>query len=222
MDVIIPDQTLPRWTRRPAARPEEVLDAALDLFARKGFAATRMDDIAKAAGLSKAAIYLYFPSKEDVFKALVETRVVVLRDAMAEAVEGMKDDPISGLRHVIRLWSVSSSDSQLAAIPRIILAESARFPDLADFYHRVVISRTQKVLIELIEAGIKKGLFRAIDPISAARALVSPLLFEMLRRQAFPNEGMQPPLVEVSETFFDLFLNGIIAPRAFDDKGAVL
>jgi AcrR family transcriptional regulator len=222
MNVITPDQTLPRWTRRPAARPEEVLDAALDLFARKGFAATRMDDIANAAGLSKAAIYLYFPSKEDVFKALVETRVVVLRDAMAEAVEGMKDDPISGLRHVIRLWSVSSSDSQLAAIPRIILAESARFPELADFYHRVVIARTQKVLIELIEAGIDKGLFRAIDPIAAARAMVSPLLFEMLRRQAFPNEGMQPPLVEVSETFFDLFLNGIIAPRALDEKGTML
>jgi AcrR family transcriptional regulator len=222
MNVIAPDQTLPRWTRRPAARPEEVLDAALDLFARKGFAATRMDDIAKAAGLSKAAIYLYFPSKEDVFKALVETRIVVLRDAMAEAVEGMKHDPISGLRHVIRLWSVSSSDSQLAAIPRIILAESARFPELADFYHRVVIARTQKVLIELIEAGINKGLFRAIDPISAARAMVSPILFEMLRRQAFPNEGKQPPLAEVSETFFDLFLNGIIAPRALDEKGTAL
>ena len=78
MNVIDPNTSQPKWTRKPQARPDEVLEAALDVFAVNGFAATRMDDIAKAAGLSKAAIYLYFPSKDDVFKALVEQRIGVL------------------------------------------------------------------------------------------------------------------------------------------------
>jgi hypothetical protein len=82
-----------------------------------------------------------------------------------------------------------------------------------------VIERTQKVLVALIEAGIAKGLFRAIDPLVAARAMISPMLFEILRRQAFPNEGGQRPLEALSETFFDLFLTGIIAPQDPSNQG---
>jgi AcrR family transcriptional regulator len=212
MNVIALDTAPPKWTRKPQARPDEVLDAALDQFARNGFAATRMEDIAKAAGLSKAAIYLYFPSKVDVFKALVETRIVALRDRIADVAEDLRDDPIAGLRQVISLWGLANSDPRIAAIPRIVLAESARFPDLADYYQSVVMTRTQKVLVALIEAGIAKGLFRPVDPIIAARAMISPMLFETLRRQAFPSEGDQPPLEALSATFFDLFLTGICAP----------
>lgn len=212
MTVIMPDLSLPKWTRKPKARPDEVLDAALDQFARNGYASTRMDDIAKAAGLSKAAIYLYFQSKEDVFKALVETRIVVLRDQIADAALDLRDEPIAGLRQAIKLWGQANSDPRMAAIPRIVLAESARFPDLADYYHRMVIARTQKVLVALIEAGIAKGQFRAVDPVMAARAMISPMLFETLRRQAFPTESNQPPLDQLSATFFDLFLTGIQAP----------
>jgi AcrR family transcriptional regulator len=219
MSIITLDSVQPKWTRKPKARPEEVLDAALDQFARNGFAATRMDDIAKAAGLSKAAIYLYFPSKEDVFKALVETRIVVLRDRIANVAEDLMDNPIDGLRQAVRLWGQSNADPRISAIARIILAESARFPDLADFYHRVVIERTQKTLVALIEAGIAKGLFRAVDPVIAARAMISPMLFEMLRRQAFPNEGGQMPIEALSTTFFDLFLTGIVAPKGDENQG---
>jgi AcrR family transcriptional regulator len=221
MSVIEATASLPRWTRKPQARPDEVLNAALKQFSRHGFAATRMDDIAKAAGLSKAAIYLYFPSKEDVFKALIEARVVVLGDAIAAAItaHGLKGDPIEGLRTIIRMWSASSSDSHMAAIPRIVLAESARFPKLADYYHDVVITRIQKILVELIEGGIEKGSFRAINPIVAARALVAPLIFEVLRRQAFPSDKPVLSLADLSTTFFDLFLNGIMAPVARETQG---
>jgi AcrR family transcriptional regulator len=110
MNVIALDTVAPKWTRKPEARPDEVLDAALDQFARNGFAATRMEDIAKAAGLSKAAIYLYFPSKVDVFKALVETRIVALRDRIADVAEDLRDDPIAGLRQVIP--KLSNADSR--------------------------------------------------------------------------------------------------------------
>jgi AcrR family transcriptional regulator len=219
MAILELDSTTPKWTRKPQARPEEVLDAALDLFARNGFAATRMEDIAKAAGLSKAAIYLYFPSKDDVFKALVETRVVAMRSEIIEIVKTLRGDPIAGLRHVIGVWAASNADSRVIAIPRIVLSESARFPELADYYHRVVITQMQGVLFELLEAGIARGLFRNMDPKVAARALVAPMLFEMLRRQAFRDDGNDLPLADISESFFDLFLNGILAKDTALDQG---
>jgi AcrR family transcriptional regulator len=222
MNVIESAISSPKWTRKPKARPDEVLDAALEIFARNGFAATRMDDIAKAAGLSKAAIYLYFASKEDVFKALIETRIVSLRTQIASVGNAMIDDPVAGLRHVVRLWAASNTDGRMIAIPRIILAESARFPELADYYHRVVITQMQAILFQLLEAGIAKGLFRNIEPKIAARALVAPMMFEMLRRQAFVSEGDDTPVTDLSETFFDLFLNGITAPGAGPNQGQTI
>jgi AcrR family transcriptional regulator len=211
MNSELPGFVQPKWTRKPKARPFEVLDAALDLFARNGFAATRMEDIAKAAGLSKAAIYLYFPSKEDVFKALIETRIVNLRDQIGDVATTLLDDPIGGLREVVRLWTASHADGRMIAIPRIVLAESARFPELTEYYHRVVISQMQGVLYKLLEAGVAQGVFRKIEPRVAARALVAPMMFEMLRRQAFVGETENLSLCDVSEAFFDLFLNGITA-----------
>jgi AcrR family transcriptional regulator len=170
-----------------------------------------MDDIAKAAGLSKAAIYLYFPSKDDVFKALVEQRIGVLQSHFDAAAKDQKRDPVAGLRHVARMWATSFQDLRVAALPRIILAEALRFPDLAEFYHRTVIERTQGALVELIQAGIDAGLFRQVEPLLAARALVSPLVFEILRRQAFPAHNAGQPMEVLVEAIFDLFLNGIAA-----------
>ncbi len=209
----------PRWTRKPDARPEEVLEAALNLFAQNGFAATRMDDIAKAAGLSKAAIYLYFPSKDDVFKALIETRVVKIRTQMSAIADDKSVDPISGLREFVRLWAASNADSRMVAIPRIVLSESARFPDLADYYHKTVISQTQVALKTLLEAGITQGLFRPIDTKVAAKALMSPMLFEMLRRQAFTDDHDEVPLTTLFEAFFNLFLNGISSTIVLTSQG---
>jgi AcrR family transcriptional regulator len=200
-----------KWTRKPLERREEVLEAALNLFAQTGFAATRMEDIAKGAGISKAAIYLYFPSKSDVFKALVETRIVSLRQSIAAQASDMLHDPIAGLKQVVQLWAASNADPRMIALPRIVLAEAARFPELAEFYHAVAISQTQAVLVTLIEAGIAQGKFRVIDPKITARALVAPMLFEMLRRQAFKEEGTTVPIADMVSTFFDLFLSGILS-----------
>jgi AcrR family transcriptional regulator len=204
----------PKWVRKPAARPEEVLQAALDVFTLNGFSGTRMEDIAKAACLSKAAIYLYFPSKEDVFKALVEQRVGLLQSKVAEIGGLDASDPVKGLRVVVQAWALATTDRRMAALPRIILAEAARFPALAAFYHRTVIEHTHGTLIGLIQAGIDQAIFRRVDPAIAARALVGPLIFESLRRQAFGETDQDQPLIDMAQTLFDMFLHGMINPEA--------
>ena len=211
MNVINAPFNQPKWTRKPKARPDEALQAALDVFAVNGFAATRMEDIAKAAGLSKAAIYLYFPSKDDVFKALVAQRIGVLQAHFDTAAKDQKHDPVAGFSHVARMWAISFHDLRVAALPRIILAEALRLPDLAEFYHQTLIERTQGALVELIQAGMDAGLFRQVEPLLAARALVSPSVFEILRRQAFPAHNASQPMEILVEATFDLFLNGIAA-----------
>src|SRR2546423_12012928 len=135
-----------RWSRRKEARPQEILDAALKLFAEKGFAAARMDDVARRAGVTKGTIYLYFPSKEELFKSLVRAAIGGTLEqvtAYAEAYEGSARDLLVS---VLRTIGTVMRTSDRIVLPKIILAEAGHLPDLARFYR-----------FEIIEKGI--GLF---------------------------------------------------------------
>jgi len=201
-----------RWRRKPEARTEEVLEAALDLFIVKGFASTRMEDIATAAGLSKAAIYLYFSSKDAVFIALVRTRLVPIRSRFLEAAMSGGGDPVAGLKAVALAWTSVMSDQRLAALPLIVMGEAARFPEVVRYYHEEVTERVLSIIGDLYQRGVETGQFRAIDPRSAARALIAPLVLDVWRRQAFA--GLEPapkPSEMVAEEVFDVFFKGAAA-----------
>lgn len=204
----------PRWRRSPQTRPDAVLEAALDQFAARGFAATRMEDVAAAAGLSKAALYLYFPSKDALFRALVEQRIRPVQ-AHLEAVATADLDPIAGLRAITMVWSQAMDDPRLAAIPRIVLAEAPRFPEIAAFYHGAVVARVSALIERLIAAAVAQGLFRPVSTEAASRALIAPLLTEIWRREAFAGLETRKPLDVAAEEILDLFLNGVaVAPGA--------
>ncbi len=203
---------LPRWRRRPDARPDEVLDAALDAFMAHGYAATRMEDVARACGLSKAALYLYFPSKEAIFRALVAGRLQPLRDAAETAVAAANEDVVGGLRAIIGFWVKVADDERLAALPRLVLSEAAQFPEIAAAYHEMMVARASQAISGLIGRGIAQGLFRPVDPEAAARMLLAPLAMDLWRRNAFA--GLEPASrspSEVAEMTLDLFLKGVAA-----------
>lgn len=200
----------PKWRRKPESRPAEVLEAALDLFISKGFAATRMEDVAAAAGLSKAAVYLYFPSKEALFQTLVSSRLVPIQAQLQDAANAAGDDPIEALRAITRAWTLVMSDARLAAIPLIVMGEAARFPEVVRFYHDEVTERVLGIICVIYENGVKLGQFRSIDPRIAARALISPLVLDVWRRQAFAGlESEQKPALRMAEDVFDLFIHGV-------------
>ena len=114
--------------RRPEARPDEILDAALSVFVEQGFTAARVEDIAKRAGLSKGAVYLYFPSKEAMLEALVEQSAARVADALSDLAEaGAELDPEVALRTGLRMALSTLSQPEISAAPRLILAEAARF-----------------------------------------------------------------------------------------------
>lgn len=199
----------PRWRRRAKARPEEILDAALAEFTARGFEAARMEDIAKAAGISKAAIYLYFPSKMSLLEALIEAKVSPLaRQAQTLAAAGAAD-PLMALR-MLALAAVSRmSDAKVIAVPRLIIGISGRFPEIAEYYRVNVVEKARAALESLIDAGKAKGAIRDVDTKAATRAFIGPLFFEAMWTHVLGGESAFGEPQKLIESQFDILLNGM-------------
>jgi AcrR family transcriptional regulator len=178
--------------RRKEARPAELLDAALDVFAEKGFAAARMEDIAARAGTAKGTIYLYFPSKEAVFQALVRAAIVPNLER-AEAVADGHEGPVGPV--VIRLMALLGDllrDTRLAVLPRLIIAEIHRFPDLTQFYKTTVVDRGLALIARMHRYGVERGEFRPGDSETVARLVVAPVLLMAIWRTVFAPHDPHP------------------------------
>jgi AcrR family transcriptional regulator len=170
------------WTRRKQARPAEILDAALSVFAEKGFAAARMEDIAARAGVTKGTIYLYFPSKEEVFKSLARQHVgdtLVSATEQASRYEGTVRDFLTML---ITIIGEKISRGQVAVLPKIIIAESGNFPELARFWRTEVIDKALGMLTGVIARGIERGELRQVPAEYAARLCVAPVVMSIIWR----------------------------------------
>ena len=160
----------PRWRRLPEERPRQILDAALAVFADRGLAAARLEDIAKRAGLSKGTIYLYFPNKEELFREVVRTSVVAYIER-AEAVFESERDPMQSLLTWMEGYWAWLRSPVFPAMHRLVSSELTNFPDLASFYATEVIERAQRLVRGMLERGMDAGVFRRMDPLVAARML---------------------------------------------------
>jgi AcrR family transcriptional regulator len=130
----------PKWRRRKEARPAEIVDAALEVFAEKGFAAAKLDDIARKAGISKATLYLYFDTKEEIFRAVAQSAVASLLEALESQSEGT-DAPFAELAPKLLLHAAEMmKGGRVPAIARIVIGESRTFPDLARIWHDDVVA----------------------------------------------------------------------------------
>ncbi|MBT9447129.1 MAG: TetR/AcrR family transcriptional regulator [Hyphomonadaceae bacterium] len=192
-----------RRKRRAHARPDEILDAALAAFIEKGFDATRMEDVAARAGLSKAGVYLYFESKDALLKALIVREVApIAQRAEALAIAGA-EDPEATLRAIATLALSRLFDPRVFAVPHLLISISSRFPEIVAFYRAEVIERARGAITSIIRAGIAKGVFRDIDPDIAMRLFVGPFMFEALWRHVFAGE----PGIRHSDDILDLILS---------------
>ncbi len=180
----------PKFRRRAEARPDEVLDAALALFAAKGFAATSVEEVARGAGLSKAAVYLYFPSKQALLTGLVRRAVAPVADLALEQFAGFRGDPRPLIGGMLRMMA----DPRLFALPSLILREAAVGPQMAEVYRAEVLDRVLPALRGLIAQGVAGGHIRAVDPDLTVRSIMGPVLAHLLLAQVFgvmPEGGLQ-------------------------------
>ncbi len=169
-----------RWARLKEARPAEIVAAALDCFAARGFAATRLDDVAARAGVTKGTVYLYFPNKEELFKAVVRQSLLPhLERAMGELAR-VAEDPAERIRRVLGFFARELLNSPIGVIPKLIITEAGNFPELARFYLHEVINRGRALLAETIRQGVERGRFRPVDPDHAFFSVVAPLVLAAL------------------------------------------
>src|SRR2546425_4296453 len=200
----------PRWQRRKAARPAEIVTAALDVFVERGFAAARLEEVARRAGVTKGTVYLYFKNKEALFKAVVrETIVPVIAkgEALAQTFTGSARELVERL--VREYWRLGGGTAG-AGIPKLMMAEAATFPELTRFYYEGVVTRGHRLMASVIERGIKNGEFRPVNVMVAAKLAMSPLMHAVVARLAFAScmpEGFN--VRAYLDTHIDLYLHGI-------------
>src|SRR2546429_1049528 len=177
-------QPQPRWKRRKDARPGEIVAAALEVFGERGFAATKLADVARRAGVTKGTVYLYFDSKEALFKAVVrETIVPVIAqgEALAQSFTGSARELVEQL--VREYWRLVG-ETPVSDIPKLMLAEAATFPELTRFYYEEVVTRGHRLMAGVIRRGLEKGQFPPLDVKGAAKLAMVPLVDPRVAQRA--------------------------------------
>jgi AcrR family transcriptional regulator len=173
---------------RAAERREAIIAAAMDEFIGRGFAATRLDDVAKRAGVAKGTIYLHFKDKEALFEELIRTAIVPLVNRL-----GPPPNPAGSVRDLIegfaRAFIQEVVTTKRADIIRLIVAEGPRFPEIADFYYREVVSKGLAGLRALIELGIARGEIRQVELARFPQIVVAPAIVAVIWKSLFENHS---------------------------------
>ncbi|MCB9993642.1 MAG: TetR/AcrR family transcriptional regulator [Hyphomicrobiaceae bacterium] len=188
------DDRQPKFRRRAEARPDEVLDAALLEFAEKGFAATKVEDIARKAGLSKGAVYLYFPSKRSLLEGLVRRAVIPITKNAARLAANVKGSSLDVIGLILKGIVHQFKNPKSVAIPKLILHEALGLPEVAEFYRNAVLDVAMPVMRGLIEKGIETGEIRPVDPDMTVRSIVGPILIHLMLAEVFnvlPEGGLR-------------------------------
>lgn len=170
--------------RRKEARPGELLEAALDLFVEKGFAATRSEEVAKRAGVSKGTLFLYFPSKEELFKAVVMENLGGRFTEWNQEFETFEGTTADMLRYCMRIWWERVGSTQASGLTKLMMSEGNNFPELAEFYRREVVRPGHDLLRRILRRGIESGEFGPIDVDHAIYAVIAPMVFLMLSKHS--------------------------------------
>ncbi|WP_417271339.1 TetR/AcrR family transcriptional regulator [Celeribacter sp.] len=175
----------PKFRRRKEDRPDELLDAAIDLFTENGFDRTRVADIAERAGLSKGAVYLYFPSKTAIIEALVERAVGGVADEIAATFADFNGDPRLLLGQVALHIEAKISDPRIFAVPKLVVREAATHPQLAALYRTRVLDKVLPAATAMFARAMDAGLIRRTDPEMLVRCMFGPVIMHILLDEVF-------------------------------------
>ena len=211
--MLCPFDTKPRWERRKDARPQELLAAALDLFVERGFASTRLEDVAKRAGVSKGTLYLYFTNKEELFKAVVRENIVPALGEAEDMISTFDGHAADLLRCVIKGWWERVGATKASGIIKLVMAEANNFPELAKFYQEEVIVRSSVMMTGMFQRGVDRGEFRPVDLHVMPQVLIAPMLMLITWKHSVGpcDQGNLDPLAFI-DSFLDMALHGLLPP----------
>jgi TetR/AcrR family transcriptional regulator len=182
---LVPDEErAPRRGRRKEARPGELLDAALDLFVEKGFAATRAEEVAARAGVSKGTLFLYFPSKEELFKAAVRENISGRFAEWEQEFETFEGSTAEMVRYCMQVWWDRIGATRASGITKLIISEARNFPDIAAFYQQEVVRPANQLIRRILQRGVERGEFRPLDLEYTVFSIVAPMVFLIMMKHS--------------------------------------
>ena len=195
--------------RRKDERPAELIAAAVELFTEKGYAATRLDDVAARAGVSKGTLYLYFENKEALFRAVIREGILPVLEQGEIVLSRFEGSAVALLRELLLGWWALVGKSRFGGIPKLMLSEARNFPEIATYYHEAVISRGRALLRAALQRGIAAGEFRPVDIEVAIDVIFAPVLLLAVWRHAWCvcDAGHDPDVYLA--THLDLLLRGL-------------
>jgi AcrR family transcriptional regulator len=228
MSPIAPDNCLFR-RRRKEARPAELLDAALALFVEKGFAATRSEEVARAAGVSKGTLYLYFPSKEELLKAVIQHYIANEIAAGAEEAATLEGPTPEALSQLLLTWWGRMYESPASGVFKLVLTEVRNFPEIAQFYVERVIEPGEALVANLLRRGIERGEFAPVDVDVAVHTLLMPLVLLCIHKHTLGACGSSKNLdadpIGFMRAHLELVLKGLeargVASGQLDETNAL-
>jgi TetR/AcrR family transcriptional regulator len=214
---------VPSHQRRKAERPQELIDAALRLFVEKGFAATKAEDIARQAGVSKGTLYLYYTSKEDLLREVISQRVSSRIAEGAQIAAGHQGSSAELMRTLLTDWWSQTLESDASAVFKLVISEVRNFPELAGHWQREVIEPGSQLIGGMVQRGIERGEFRPVDVASVVHSIVLPMVMLCVHRHSLgacdcPAQAIDPHLF--IRQHIELVLRGLlIHPDAADAGG---
>ena len=201
--------TEPRYRRRKENRPQEITAAAFEAFAEKGFARTRVDDVAKRAGVSKGLLYLYFKTKEELFKAVVKSVVIRRVDQLIENVESTELSSEDFIRGPLLSFLQQLPGSPVAIVIRLLISEGPRHPDLVDYYYDNVVAKGLAAISGFVKRGIARGEFRDSAVSDLPHLVLAPVMLSIVWGIVFKNRRLDTDTL--IETQIDMILTHIKA-----------
>jgi len=211
-----PSETAPKRERRKEARPGELLDAALDLFVEKGFSATRVEEVAARAGVSKGTLFLYFQSKEDLFKAVVRENIANKFPTWQEEFLTFEGSSSDMLRYAMVSWWERIGNTRASGITKLVMSEAQNFPEIAEFYQEEVIKPGNAMIRRILERGVQSGEFRELDLEQAVHIIVAPMIFLMMWKHSMGACAASAKIVDPEQFIHmqvDVLLHGMTAKK---------
>jgi AcrR family transcriptional regulator len=196
--------TEPRYRRRKEDRPKEITEAAFQAFAENGYAATRVEEVASRAGVSKGLLYLYFKTKEELFKAVIRSVVIRRVDALVENVETTELTAEAFLRGPMLEFMKQVPNSPVAVVIRLLLSEGHKHPDLVDYYYENVVNKGVQAITHFVEQGVQRGEFRESAVNKLPQLFLAPMMLSMIWKMMFTKRTLDTD--KLMETQMDMIL----------------
>ena len=196
--------TEPRYQRRKQDRPQEITEAAFAVFTENGYAGTRVEEVAKRAGVSKGLLYLYFKTKEELFKSVIRSLVIPRIDALTKFVDQSELSSEEFLRGPFLDFAKQLPGSPISVVVRLMIAEGPKHPDLVNFYWDNVVSRGLAAINELLQRGVKNGEFQKSAVSEQPELFIMPAVFSVIFNLLFSERSIDTD--HLIETQIDLLI----------------